>query len=324
MNYDLDPHGRVVVPPLDGFQSSSWFAELDSSFRITRLDRIDDSAVGIDRQRWNRLEDCRLFRWKDAWWFTATWVRQDGPLVCQIALCRLEGSKVVEWHLLPSPAGSQKEKNWMPWVDGGRLRWIYWVDPMQVLTYRDGKISLKRLGRYGCLENWAGSSSLVRYRDNWLGVIHLRRDWRHVSCFEHRLVELSDDFEIQRMSPAFTLEGTDVEYCAGLCVTESHAILSYGVRDREARIMRLNLSDVEALLRPLGIPRWFSILIADVRGATRPWVRQPGKKLRAMSARVRGWFGVLGTFGLGDVAISATQYADFTMQLTRQCIRLAV
>ena len=324
MNYDLDKHGRVLTAPPEGFQSFNWLADLDADFRIIRLEQIDDSAVGIERQLWNRIEDCRLFKWENAWWFAATWVVHDEPRGCQMMLGQLEGSKVVGWHLLPSPTGSPMEKNWMPCVDSGLLRWIYWIDPMEVLTYRDGEIFRERLGRYGRLEKWAGSSPLVRYRGNWLGVVHLRRDWRHVSSFEHRLVELSADFEIQRMSPAFTLEGADVEYCAGLCVTDSHAILSYGVRDREARIIRLNLSDVEALLRPLVIPRWFSILIADVRGATRPWARQPGKKLRAMSARVRGWFGVLGTFGLGDVAISATQYADFTMQLTRQCIRLAV
>jgi hypothetical protein len=286
VNYDLDSNGRVMIPPPEGFQSSNWLVELDSSFHITRLEQIDDSAVGIDRQSWNRLEDCRLFRWKNAWWFTATWVLQDSPLICQIALCRLEGSKVVEWHLLPSPTGARVEKNWMPCVDG-ELKWIYWLDPMQVLTYRDGGLVRERLGRYGRLEGWSGSSPLVRYRGKWLGVLHLRRNWRHTSSFVHRLVELGDNFEVRRMSPVFTFEGDEVEYCAGLSLTQNHAVLSYGIQDREARLMRIDLSAVETMLRPLRVPRRLSIVFADVRRAARPWLRQPGKQIRAIKAGAR-------------------------------------
>jgi hypothetical protein len=322
VNYDLDKHGRVLTAPAEGFQSFNWLADLDADFRITRLERIDDSAVGIDRQPWNRLEDCRLFRWKDAWWFTATWVLHDAPRGCQIVLCRLEGSKVVEWQLLPSPVGSRMEKNWMPCVDGDQLKWIYWIDPTEMLTYRDGDLSREYLRRYGRLEKWAGSSPLVRYRGNWLGVVHLRKDWRHVSSFEHRLVELDDDFHLKRMSRAFTFENKGVEYCAGFCLTQTHAILSYGIWDREAKVMRLDLSVVEAMLRPLRVPRWLSILVADMWRAARPWIRQPRKKFHeALGSR---GFGVLGTFGLSDIAISAAEYADLTMQLTRQCIRLAL
>jgi hypothetical protein len=285
VNYDLDPYGRVMQPPEEGFQSSNWFAELDSSCHVTRFDQIDDSAVGIDRQSWNRVEDCRLFRWKNAWWFTATWVLKDFPLACQIVLCRLEGCKVVEWHLLPSPSGSVMEKNWMPCVDGDRLKWVYWIDPMQIVSYSDAGLSSEHLGRYGRLEKWAGSSPLVRYRGNWLGVVHLRRDWRHSSSFVHRLVELGDNFEVRRMSPIFTFEGAEVEYCAGLCITQNHAVLSYGVQDREARLIRIDLSAVEAMLRPLRVPRQLSIMFADARRAARPWLRQPGKQICAIKAR---------------------------------------
>jgi len=322
VNYDLDSHGRVLVAPEGGFESFNWLADLDADFRIARIERIDDSAVGIDRQLWNRIEDCRLFRWKDAWWFTATWVLHDEPRGCQMMLGRLEGSKVIEWYLLPSPTDSPMEKNWMPCVDGDLLKWIYWIDPMEVLAFRDGEIFRKRLSRYGRLEKWAGSSPLVRYRGNWLAVVHLRKNTRELCSFEHRLIELDNDFHLKRMSPAFTFEGEDVEYCAGFCLTQTHAILSYGIWDREAKVMRLDLSVVEAMLRPLRVPRWLSILVTDMWRAARPWIRQPRKKLHeALGSR---GFGVLGTFGLSDIAISAAEYADLTMQLTRQCIRLAL
>lgn len=311
VNYDLDSYGRVMIPPPEGFQSSNWFAELDSDLAITRIDQIDDSAVGIDRQRWNRLEDCRLFRWKGDWWFTATWVLQDRPFACQIALCRLDGNKVAEWHLLPSPVNALLEKNWMPCIDGDRLRWIYWIDPMAVLTCDGHDLRCEHLRRYGRLEGWAGSSSLVRYRGNWLAVVHLKRNWRHTSSFVHRLVELNDDFRLLRMSRIFTFGGNDVEYCAGLCVTESHAILSYGVQDLEAHLMRLELSELDVILKPLRVPRWLSILVADMWRATRPWIRQPRRTWLAV-IRSRG-LGILSLFGLGDATISTAQYINLAM-----------
>jgi len=154
------------------------------------------------------------------------------------------------------------------------------------VSYSDGNFSHERLGRFGCLENWAGSSPLVRYRGNWLCVVHLRKDWDHVSSFEHRLVELRDNFTLRRMSRAFTFEGDDIEFCAGLSVTQTHAILSYGVQDREARLMRLELSAIEAMLRPLYIPPSLSVFFLNARRIARPWIRQPRKKLMALVRRV--------------------------------------
>jgi len=327
VNYDLDRNGRVLISPPEGFQSSNWFAELDSNLRITRLDPIDDSAVGIDRQLWNRLEDCRLFRWKNDWWFTATWVLHDGPVTCQIALCRLQGSKVVEWHLLPSPISAQAEKNWMPCVEGDQLKWIYWLDPMQVLTHRDEGLFYERLGRCGRLDEWAGSSALVRYRGHWLCVVHAKRTASRNVVYAHRFVELDDDFTIKRVSPRFTLQDEEIEFCGGLCLVGEQAILSYGVWDRQARIMRVDLSEIEAMLRPYRLPQPLAVAISDFRRMMRPWLRhrwlrQPGKQLRAIGARLRGRFGPPGVAGLSGIAISAAQYADLAMQLTRQCISL--
>lgn len=122
VNYDLDSNGRVAVMPEGGFRSSNWIVELDENFCVTRIDRIDDKRTDADCHSVDRLEDCRVFRWRDAWWFSASLVLGDDPLVCQIALCRLEGSSIAERHLLPSPRNARREKNWMPRVDGDRLQ----------------------------------------------------------------------------------------------------------------------------------------------------------------------------------------------------------
>jgi len=327
VNYDLDRNGRVLTPPVGASQPFNFFAELDASFRIIHIDRIDDSAVGIDRRSCNRLEDCRLFHWKGFWWFSASWALSDESQASQMALCRLQGNEIVEWHLLPSPVNFWVEKNWMPCVDGDLLKWIYWIDPVQVLTYCDSGVSYERRERYGRLDEWAGSSPLVRYRGNWLCVVHYRKVSSKNVVYAHRFVELDDDFTITRISPRLTLEGEEIEFCGGLCLTGEQAILSYGVWDRHARIMRVDLSAIEAMLRPCRVPQSLAVAISDFRRRIRPWLRhrwlrQPGKQLRAIGARLRGRFGPPGVVGLSGLAISVAQYADLAMQLTRQCTSL--
>ena len=74
------------------------------------------------------FEDARLFRHRDAWWFSA--VRDRHPLgLCQIALVRLEGTWPQDMHLL-SDGGDGHEKNWMPVPedDDRVLRFVYRCD----------------------------------------------------------------------------------------------------------------------------------------------------------------------------------------------------
>lgn len=284
VNYDLNDKGMLPGLPPGGLQSQDWLARLDSDLKIIELQRIDVSNLNIKRPE--RIEDSRLLWWKGAWWLSATWVIGDLPSFCEMTLCRLEGTRVVEQHLLHSPTQTAMDKNWMPRVSGESLEWVYWIDPTEILTYTGaGSMSRRMINRYCRLENWRGSSQLVRYGNHWICVIHLASR-EVVTRYLHRLVELDDDFKIRRMSFIFTFEGQAVEFCAGLCLTETHAILSYGVHDREAHLMRLERSALEAMLRPLYVPRWLSVFFADARPATRLWLRQPRKKLVAWLAAI--------------------------------------
>ena len=67
--------------------------------------------------------------------------------------------------------------------------------------------------------------------------------------YEHCFVELTDDFRIRRISNIWIFERPTIEFCAGICIVGRHLILSYGVLDRHARLLRLKLSVVERMLR---------------------------------------------------------------------------
>lgn len=285
-----DEENDGAIAPLDGRSSEVWIAELDSDLSVLDIQRIN--LPPREESNLGRMSDGRPFQWKGAWWLLASWSFYSSPDRCQLTLCRLEGTAIVEQQLLPSPMQAALEKNWMPLIRGERLELIYWIDPMEVMTYRgENDLSHRRIARWGRLDDWRGSSQCVRYGESWLCVVHLRT---HVlrSIYTHRFVEFSDDFRIRRVSQPFVFEIDGIEFCAGLCLTETHAVLSYGVRDCEARLVRLNLSRVESMLQPFRPPgalarAWLSVRVS-IRPLTHsPWIRQPRKQLRAMLARWR-------------------------------------
>jgi hypothetical protein len=287
LNGHPDSDGDIGGSP-DNRLQGDWIARLDASLNVLDMQPVDLSFLAKGDA--GQMYDSRPFRWNGGWWLATTWTFDASPDRCQMMLCRLEGAKIVEQHFLPSPMHVALEKNWMPLVRGERLEWIYWVDPMEVVAYLGGSgLSHRRVARWRRLDDWRGSSQCVRYGSNWLCVVHLRTHVRR-SVYMHRLVEFTDDFQIRRVSEPFMFEIDGIEFCAGLCLTDTDAILSYGVRDCEARLIRLPLSRVESMLQPFrphppAMAAWLSVR-ASLRPLTHnPWIRHPRKQLRAALAR---------------------------------------
>jgi hypothetical protein len=137
VNYDLDDAGVCISLPGGFHVSSNWLVEFDRNLMMTGLRSVDDDAVRTgDRPIPGGFEDCRLFRWKDAWWFFASVVVDQKPITTRMVLCRLDDARVAECHFISSPIQATIEKNWMPCFADDDLSWIYRIDPMQLVHYR--------------------------------------------------------------------------------------------------------------------------------------------------------------------------------------------
>lgn len=257
VNYKLDEAGRCHPPPGGRYMSENWLTEFDRELQVTRSRRIDDSRFCADDGPFpGGFEDCRLFLWNGAWWFSATVVTEFAGLMCGIVLCRLDDAQVAECRSVASPTGAEREKNWMPVVDRTGLGWIYRIDPAEVARYRDDAPPvLERAAPLDLLDGWSGSSQCVRFRRRWLCVVHVRRDRGDGIFYEHCFVELTDGFRIRRISDPWLFERSVVEFCAGLCVAGDDLVLSYGVLDQHARLIRIPGAMVEDMLRPVALSR---------------------------------------------------------------------
>jgi hypothetical protein len=256
VNYSLSDKGELISLPGGRPMSGNWLVRFDRDLAVADAQPLDDTAFRGEDAFPGGFEDCRLFRWKGGWWFSATVLVKTDPLVARIVLGRLDGVRIADCQVMDSPRQASVEKNWMPFVVGGRLGWIYRIDPLELMWQRDGAApTFVPVGKPGPLEGWKGSSHCVGYGRRWLCVVHCRRVRPQGHFYEHRFVELTRRFRLRRMSAPFILERPVVEFCAGMCLVGRDVYLSYGVLDRKARLMRLDLAEVERLLRDGSIPR---------------------------------------------------------------------
>ena len=198
-------------------------------------------------------EDCRLFRWRGAWWAMAT-VRDRRPdALAEIALLSLESpidsvgpdmpSVIRAYHVQRDVvAADRHEKNWVPLVRGNDLFFVYESDPTLILQVdpatRRASMLMASLPE-PVLKNLRGSSQAVPFEVNgangFLYVTHEAFENGHRRRYTHRLVWIDGvHFDIQYVSDPFFFVRQDIEFCAGLAVRGSDVIMSFGVADTSA------------------------------------------------------------------------------------------
>ena len=262
--------------------SENWIVEFDLSLKVTHKQKIEDLSVreGLPEAKLG-LEDGRLFVWKNQEWilFSGFSKDEEGPRNSMV-ICRLEGNELKDAELLRSPFRHPREKNWMPWVVDGNLYFVYSSAPLEVFQYiGNGKLqrishpkpsyASKLLRRFKPRSIMSGSSQVIPWGKDYLAVIHNReqmypfgRLWmKFISqdkdyqvkkvLFRHRIILFGSDFSIKAVSKPFKFELDGVEFCAGMVEKEGMLYLSYGLLDRQAKILKI---DIDVLLKNMGLP----------------------------------------------------------------------
>ena len=99
---------------------------------------------------------------------------------------------------------------------------------------------------------WRGSSQAVRVGDHWLWVDHrMIEDVSHLgNVYVHRFVLADSKLQkIVSTSRPFVFKGYGVEFCAGLALDGSNAVLSYSSRDANALLAIVSLESVLSAAR---------------------------------------------------------------------------
>lgn len=206
-------------------------------------------------------EDCRLFyRDEVGWMYSATVRDRSEELgIAQMLEARLDPTtgRVIHSRLLSD--ARRHEKNWMPWNHGWESGegYVYSVEPTLILDtwFRDPQRD------YGVwfngphlLRHCRGGTQVVPWEaGKSLCLVHesVVFDQPYRKVYTHRLVAFDHNGRVVGYSEPFTFRGMGIEFAAGLVVRpeSGEAIISYGVDDERAYLLRLELSELTGLLR---------------------------------------------------------------------------
>ena len=263
VNYKIEAGGSYAIDdPQHIVRTQNYWGALDDAMQIGIIAAMPDNAARNTQAMAviRGYEDCRLFRWRDHWWASATVRDQDAQMRAEMVLLGLgDDGAVQSCRTLWGFGGHTHEKNWMPCVRGEELLFVYSCDPMVVLKVERLDDSVAHVGvlcehvpPVAC-DHLRGGSQLLPLDGGWLAVTHevvYSGPSRH---YLHRVIWLDDAFRLQRMTMPFFLMHEGIEFVAGLArvPTRDAIVVSFGVRDAEAHLAEIALGGLRAAMRPV-------------------------------------------------------------------------
>lgn len=204
------------------------------------------------------FEDCRLFRWREALYCTAT-VRDRSPdMRCEIALLELDAeANIAAMRVLRGYRDDQHQKNWLPFVVDDELHLLYLTDPTTVLRYdqvsgglREHAVDVPPLA----LEHLRGGSQLTAFDDGWLYLTHENApvdSWHR--RYLHRFVRLDRAYRVAALTEPFRFTEQPIEFAAGLAfdAARDELLVSFGIHDYSAHLATIDARGVRNALVPV-------------------------------------------------------------------------
>lgn len=246
VNYDHQGESYYAVDGTNIIKTRNFLLWMDSNWQKIEQTEIID-VIGQEKKSWvYGLEDLRLFAWKGEVWFQANnRMTQDTP---QIVIGQLAHTGTVLSKSLLS--GERCEKNWLPYVQGENLRFIYGHSPLTLTEFQHGDFpkTITKIKPELNLKSFRGSGAPVPYKQGYLGVIHeviFRQDGRH---YHHRLVQYDAKMLPEKVSVPFYFKAKGIEFVAGLLITETEVVIGFGLDDKQAFLAHIPLKVIETML----------------------------------------------------------------------------
>jgi tetratricopeptide (TPR) repeat protein len=250
VNYTITPEGQYRILASDGasvgdhtIRTRNFLGSGISDWREIEL------PVNFPEPKYSLVrgfEDSRLFQRGQELWTLST-VRElthEGWCEQVLAPLDLSGRYGKNWQQI-LPSHRVHEKNWMPWVDGDELRFVYRLGTLvnskgEVIAQHDPGFDVSYIN---------GGSQVVKVDGRaWLALVHESRLFpgRSNRYYQHRFVTFHADGRVDRISPPFFLHDRQIEFVAGLAyfIEDDEIMISYGVRDCEAWLATMQLDEV--------------------------------------------------------------------------------
>ena len=262
VNYEWQGGEIMCIHPLDGGSkiiTKNAHVRIDKDMKIVSRKKVStellpepphDSYI-------TGYEDLRLFYWKGKLCASAMSARHDPNHLQQVLLEFDDEARITSVTVLKHSEAAH-EKNWMPWVRGDELFFIYKMHPFLILKWNDTTKVLEQNQTADIplsFQDWKGGSQVVQWGDGWIVATHESADYpdkRRV--YSHRLTFLDKSFIPRMITDPFVFTKVGLEFCAGIARCDGGLLLSFGLSDRDAAICRIPDKSIENRWRPVVAP----------------------------------------------------------------------
>jgi len=253
VNYTVnDKGGYIIRDPENIVRTRNLILSLDKDLKVCGdgVELIDVSGIQRYPKNIQGIEDIRLFGTNE---FFCTYLEVNDSRTPQICYCKYgENGEVTT--IVPLMVGTtlKCEKNWLPFVDNGEIKFIYSMQPFRIYKLNPVSGELELIKESTISQNnigdFRGSASPIKYKDGWLFTIHQVFHANPRKYF-HRFIWMDSDFTTMKYSKVFFFEKPDIEFNLSICDSEIGLLVTYSVRDNCSKIGILNHEILESWLQ---------------------------------------------------------------------------
>jgi predicted GH43/DUF377 family glycosyl hydrolase len=256
----LNPENDITLT------TTNFLCKLNPDLSVNYSAKIDMSKNNVTPiWEFRGLEDGRLVKWNDKWYiigvrrdtntigsgrmeYSELKIDDDRKEVTEISRSRIPGPVPDTWYC---------EKNWMPFIDKP-YHFIRWANPMQVVkTDPINKtcevVHQSEFKLNGVDKELRGGSQIIPFKEGYLFITHEVDLWldeagRKKSFYKHRFAYMDKNYNIVRYTPPFGFMNNLIEFCCGLAEYNDDLLITFGVQDNAAYILRCPKKIVEDAL----------------------------------------------------------------------------
>ena len=238
----------------------NYLCELNDDLTIKNIKKIDTSRFDVE-PLWEfiGLEDARVIRWDNYLYLCG--VRRDTTTNGQgrMELSLIQNNKEISRVRMPAPGFDDTycEKNWMPVIDQP-FHWVKWTNPTEIVKFDPTSnitttVHLDQSKIVPNLPEIRGSSHVIPYGDYYISITHEVNLIKPVvgekdATYLHRFVVWDRDWNIVKITDAFTFMNADIEFCCGLAEYQGNFLISFGFQDNCAFILKVPTKVIDDFL----------------------------------------------------------------------------
>jgi hypothetical protein len=233
--------------------TTNFICELDENLEISYWSKIDTSAFD-KKPLWEfvGLEDARLIKWNNKYYLTG--VRRDLDTIGtgRMELSELEFSdssvKEVSRFRIPGPPPDNEycNKNWMPILDMPfhYVKWTNGTQVVKVIPEENRTETVVQKDWVQAPKDLRGGSQVISYKNGYLTLNHetdlfKSEAGRKNATYRHKFTYWDKDWNIQKFSPVFSFLENQIEFACGMSKYENDYLITFGVQDNAAYILRV-------------------------------------------------------------------------------------